>query len=401
MIFEDAYRDTDGGPLVPRRSTKTRLTVSASGGTFGGTFTLSTRNLGKLAVDGGGGPPSLPATKSLAPFETYSATFTCEGVEASGSEGDVEVDGVFVGGDVAGVESPSASTTVVKVELEAVYVAPGNSSQSRHVYGVGEQVRFKVTPALSAVTIRAVKGDAGDLQTRYDTFDGQSETDGSASRTYTCPIASTYTPDVTVVYCGITYRPSMTVVEPQLVVTKSATASGWFWPGQVGMGTLRTENYVGPMHVSFQGIKVAEIPCVSVIPPEGWFSTTNYTGSLSHNYYAGAGSLYPITDGNYWMTDEAGRDRVCDNWSSGRLVWKIPIGWQRLQFDGDDFTHMENPDFEQWGNSSSRPLLIGGSEDSYLQVFEIDENGTASVEKFGYRLSRARTSFQGVVTKQQ
>ena len=295
-----------------------------------GSFALTTRNLEKLAVIDGSGPITLPTSKSLEPFETCSATFECEGTEASDSE-----------------------------------------------------------------------GDTGDLQTRYDTFGGQSEVDCSAIRTYTCPIASTYTPDVTVFYRSVTHSPSMMVVEPQLVVTRSATATGWFWPGQVGMGCLRTENYIGPMHVSFQGVKVAEIPCESVIPPEGWFASTNYTGSLSHDYYAGAGPLHPITDGNYWMADEAGRDVPYGNWFAGRMTWKIPIGWKRILSDGDDFTHMKNPDFEQWGVASSRPLLIGGSEDSYLQIFKIDENGTASVEKFGHRLSRARTSFQGVVIPQQ
>ena len=278
VIFEDEYRNTEDGPQIPRQSTTTRLTVSASGGPFGGSFSLTTRNLEKLSVVGGSGVPTLPTSKSLEPFETYSATFECEGTEASDSEGDVEVSGVFVGGVTASVESHSDSTTVVKVELEAVYIAPENSSQNRHVYGVGEDVRFRVTPALSAVKLKAVKGDVGDIQTPHDTFGGLSEVDASATRTYTCPIASTYTPDVTVSYRSVTHSPSMMVVEPQLVVTRSATATGWFWPGQVGVGCLRTENYLGPMHVSFQGIRVAEIICENVIPPEGWFASTNYTG---------------------------------------------------------------------------------------------------------------------------
>ena len=146
-----------------------------------GSFALTTRNLEKLSVVGGSGVPTLPTSKSLDPFETYSATFKCEGAEASDSEGDVEVSGVFVGGVPASVESHSDSTTVVNVELEAVYIAPENSSQSRHVYGVGEQVKFKVTPSLSAVKLRAVKGDTEDYQTPHDTFGGLSEVDGSAT----------------------------------------------------------------------------------------------------------------------------------------------------------------------------------------------------------------------------
>ena len=83
MIFEDEYRNTEGDPQVPRRSTTTRLTVSASGGPFGGSFTLTTRNLEKLIVANGPGPVALTPGMTLGPYETYSATFECAGVEAS------------------------------------------------------------------------------------------------------------------------------------------------------------------------------------------------------------------------------------------------------------------------------------------------------------------------------
>ena len=189
----------------------------------------------------------------------------------------------------------------------------------------------------------------------------------------------------------------MMVVEPQLVVTKSATSTGWFLPGQVGTGCLRTENYIGPMHVSFQGVKVAEIPCESIIPPEGWFASTNYTGCLSHDYYAGAGPLHPITAGNYWMTDEAGRDVPYGNWFAGRMTWKIPIGWKRLLFDGDDTTLAMGVDYERHMDNGSRPLLIGGREDAYTQFFLIDSDGSSAVEKFGYKLQRSRLAVSGTV----
>ena len=57
-----------------------------------GSFALTTRNLEKLAVIDGSGPIALPTSKSLEPFETYSATFECEGTEASDSENDVEME---------------------------------------------------------------------------------------------------------------------------------------------------------------------------------------------------------------------------------------------------------------------------------------------------------------------
>lgn len=155
------------------------------------------------------------------------------------------------------------------------------------------------------------------------------------------------------------------------------------------------------MNVSFQGIRVAEIICEDVVPPEGWFASTNYTGRPSHDYYAGAGNLHPIATGNYWMSDEAGRDIPYDNWFAGRLTWMIPIGWLRRMPNGGDPRWTDRPHYERWNDESSRPLLIGGSEDAYLQVFGISADGTASVEKFGYRLERSRWSFTGEVIRCQ
>jgi len=155
------------------------------------------------------------------------------------------------------------------------------------------------------------------------------------------------------------------------------------------------------MHVSFQGVKVAEIPCTNVVPPEGWFATTNYTGPLTHSYGAGAGLLHPISSNNYWMTDEAGRDHPYDNWSWGRLTWKIPIGWVRLRPQGGDSDLALSPEYERFHDTSSRPLLIGGTDNLYLQAFIIGEDGTASVEKYGYKLTRSRWDFSGNTSKVQ
>jgi len=157
-------------------------------------------------------------------------------------------------------------------------------------------------------------------------------------------------------------------------------------------------NYIGPMHVSFQGVKVAEIPCTNVVPPEGWFATTNYTGPLTHSYGAGAGPLHPISSNNFWMEDNAGRDHPYENWSWGRLTWKIPIGWKRILYEGETFTYAGISDFEEMGNSSSRPLLVGGCDSAYLQIFTIDANGTSSVEKFGHKLQRSRWVPAGAVS---
>ena len=60
---------------------------------FGGSLTLTTRNLEKLIVANGPGPVDLASGMTLGPCETYSATFKCAGVAASGAANGEEVEG--------------------------------------------------------------------------------------------------------------------------------------------------------------------------------------------------------------------------------------------------------------------------------------------------------------------
>ena len=46
------------------------------------------------------------------------------------------------------------------------------------------------------------------------------------------------------------------------------------------------------------------------------------------------------------------------------------------------------------------PLLIGNRNDMYKQIFEIENDGTSSIRKFGYKLSRSRWWFNGTVEKE-
>ena len=56
-------------------------------------------------------------------------------------------------------------------------------------------------------------------------------------------------------------------------------------------------------------------------------------------------------------------------------------------------------DYEFHTNTNSRPLLIGGRGDVYTQTFRIEPDGTAVIEKFGWRLSHSRSSESGTVEK--
>ena len=136
------------------------LTVRADGGSDGGTFALTPRNLGKLAPEGGTGPLSLPSGGTLAPGETYSATFECSGLEASGAEGDVAVSASFTGAETGETQGDEAKLTVVRVEIRSTVDPPDPSARSinRHTYGVCERIELLQFPGSPKVEWEPVGG---------------------------------------------------------------------------------------------------------------------------------------------------------------------------------------------------------------------------------------------------
>jgi len=169
---------------------------------------------------------------------------------------------------------------------------------------------------------------------------------------------------------------------------------GGCWPsGSVGEATLRTVNYIGPMHVSFQGVAVSEVPCYDVIPATGCF--TQGVHNLSHTVEAQAGRAYRIKPGNYWCIDNAESAAPETNWVQGvasEMIWKIPIGWHRVEAWATqlDYWPTLDPDYMVYGDTNSVPLLIGGRGDMYLQERHIDGNGVYRTDKFGHWISRSR-----------
>lgn len=268
--------------------------------------------------------------------------------------------------------------TSIRLELQAVYEAPANTNVNRHTLGVGEKVRFLHYPESASVTFSAVKGDVGDVFTYYDCFGG-AVNESDKDRIYVCPIASNYLPRTTMTYGNATYSPNIHIVEPENVLTPEVDWYGCHSPGDVGQSMLVTTNYIGPLTVSFRGIRVAEVPCEEVIAPTGYFATSNFTGFRTHTTDAGAGYARRVQAGNRWTMDEAGGG-LYPNWSSGRLEWKIPIGWFRIGPDENEIGFVDHAERVDSDDPGSRELLIGGSADAYKQVFTIDEDGTAKVE---------------------
>ena len=385
VIFEDAYENLPG-EWVARRSTRTRLNVVAYGGPNGGTLSVASSNLVKLTRISG---PDLPAASVAVPADTQvSYAIVYEGAAASATAEDIVVTATIADCDTSDISTNECVMTSNRLELVAVYEAPENPCTNRHVYGVGEKVRFVHYPESLSVTFSATKGDLGDRFYYYDQFGGNID-ESDKHRIYVCPIAASYTPDPTIFYADSSYTPDIMLVEPKTVITPEATWEGCHDLGESGQSTLVTTNYIGPMTVSFQGIRVAEIPCCETNVPTGYFASTNFTGFMTHSIDAGAGLSRHIQEGNRWTVDHAGGG-LYRNWSAGQLIWNIPIGWGRLMSDGDTFGALPVPEYEAHTNSTTRPLLIGGRTDLYTQTFRIDEVGTTRIDKFGHWLSRSR-----------
>ena len=385
VIFEDAYENLPG-QWVGRRSTRTRLNIVANGGPDGAVLSIESTNLVKLVSISG---PNLPLSPVNVPAETQvSYSIVYEGLEASDDADDIVVRALIQDNDAENAFTNECSMTSVRLELQAVYEAPENPCTNRHVYGVGEKVRFVHYPELLSVTFNATKGDLSDIFNYYDQFDGNID-EFDKHRIYVCPIAAGYTPDPTIYHADSSYTPDITLVEPTAVITPEATWDGCHDLGDSGQSTLVTTNYIGPMTVSFQGIMVAEIPCCDTNAPTGYFASTNFTGFMTHSADAGAGLAHRIQRRNRWTVDCAGGG-LYRNWSAGELTWNIPIGWGRLPADGYDFKPLQEAEYEKCANSNTRALVIGRRSDLYTQKFQIDDNGTARIDKFGHWLSRSR-----------
>ena len=386
---------------VARRSTQTVLTLRANGGPHGGTLAVTTRNLSRLDLVLGNRPTG---TRRLAPYETFEAVSTNEGLRASTNLRDVEVEATFTEDDTGERMSVHDAATSVRLELEAVYEAPENRTcKNRHIYGVGEMVRFRARPQSPEVVFSTTKLDVHDNYFEYELFDERQATvDGSADRNYVCPISANYRPPLKVSVAGVDYRPTIEIVEPQEVVTPGASWGenhvDFFYEGNrrcwesgvVGSACLVTTNYIGPMNVSFRGVAVSEVPCVDLDVVTGCF-TNRARVFQTHTVTAGAGTAHCIGEGNFWFVDGA-RSGIPERlWSpNSTMSWKIPIGWHRktLSIGTNDF-FVDRADVEDSSDRKSRPLLIGGRMDVYKQVRHIDSNGVYRTDKFGHWISRS------------
>ena len=345
VIYEDAYVEsfdpTQGTSVVqPRRSTRTRLTVSAWGGPNGGTLDITSQNLGKLAPVACG-PMLLPSSVTLNPYQQWSVSYLCEGGEASVEENDITVCGTFTDGVSGVVITNRAELMSFSVCISPEVEAPENRSNFRHKFGVGERMNFRQSPIVPSLFLSVIGGlenlnlDGDDDGIRYVIWSFRDETHSLEVR-----------------WNGVGYRPLVSVVCPSGIKTRNVHwETNGLPPGVAGGICLVQQFLVKPLDVSFSSLSIEEVPCFDEIPPVGYYASVTGRWAKSHTEAAGAGrwlqvSLQDNCIGGVMYGDSAGSleeiprvdseghetDDPNFGWRYGSMTWKIPFGWQSSHY---------------------------------------------------------------------
>ena len=362
VIFEDAYTNSLGNS-VGRQSTQTELHCVAHGGPSGGHVRFEILGEDKLERVSG---HVLPVEQDVGPGKKIDFTIVYKGRLPSTSAEDIIVTTTFTENAQGATTSSSQSKiTSVKVELETVYEAPENTCAYRHEYGVGERIKCRHYPTSVSVVWRVAS---------YVAENVISDASG-CDKEITFAHLAVNKPRVEVECGNAEYSPQFVLIEPMDVVAYSASWNGTCLPrGRAGGFGMKMNLYVYPMYVSFQGIDMVEVPCNDVVPPIGYYASTNFDGYLSHCSDAGAGWWHHVKAGNYWTEDEAGSGERHAPWSNGVLVWNIPIAWN-YRFD----------DVLSWPrNHYSSTCKKIGSDSSFQQIYGIDGTGSVTIEKFDH-----------------
>ena len=329
IIFEDAYEASED-VTIARRSTRTVLCCSASGGGKGGFLYVSLDGADRLVRHGG---QTLPYSKALAANETISFSCRYRAVKASDAEGDIKVSATFTENETGTKQSAEATATAVRVRFTPEVEAPENTSIGRHRYGVREIVNCFQYPSAPKVTWQATGcATAGEVKFRL-------------------PLTAVENP-ICASCRGATYVPALSVVEPSELDGRAEDVVLYGVPtnhaGGIGM---QLGIYVLPGDVSFSGLMLEEIPCDRG-SHGGYFDNEIFSEIWAHSSDNGAGRWWNVSMidnrmGGEDMVDtvaimselprinSAGEytDDLQCSWSDGYIEWEVPFGWNAV--DGE------------------------------------------------------------------
>ena len=358
-IFEDAY-EARRGVMMPKRSSRVRITVDAYGGDYGGVLSLASANLGKLTPIGNG--VTLPPSRTLAADEYFHTTGVYEGAVESTEENDVSVSGTFTEHFTAQQHLSSNRLTVVKIELKPNVTAPKNNALGRHEYGVCELVRHEQHPSVPVVTWNPVGG-------------GSNTVNDNEFPCYQFPLFACENP-LRVELGDATYLPRLSCIEPTGIEVREVSLCTYGLPaGKAGGIGLLQAFYVKPFTVSFTEIAVEEVPSDRG-EVDGYFRHALPSNLWSHTSSAGAGIWHDVFPGNR-MGDPNFRDEAAlaeellpitpdgtltndysFGWMWGTMTWEVPFGWNvkgttngTAQFKAFECTTQEFH-IDPWGNAS-------------------------------------------------
>ena len=362
VIFEDAY-ENGPGVRVPRKSTRVRLDLSASGGPNGGSLSFEGANLEKL-VTSGGSAVSLSSGRQLLPYEDYHLSLVCEGYSQSEGVGDISVWGYISDAETAQASSDSASLTAVRLEVLPLVLYPA-AYPHRHMFGVCERVQMFSFP--SSLTGHSWESSGNVL-------DGALE-NNIQYYTYLYQEGGC---DMTFSYGDASYTVHTTCHAPTDIVCrqKPALISGGVPSGTAGGVGMRMDLTVLPDSVSFSGIRVMERISNDGVAT-GYFLQDRFSSWRNHNSVHGAGRLISVGAENNLgdeavMSGSCPEDELFGGWAGGGdITWTIPCAWR-----------------EGSGLSFTAPLTNYTTKE---QIFTIDSAGTVEVRKFNCRA--VRTAF--------
>ncbi len=350
-LFEDSYQNEVGGSRVGARARPVSLNAGVYGGNFGGSWTLSIANEGRLRqVDGTGSRSgSVAAGESLSLEIEY--VFASPSESANDIVATIEFTENFTGSNTV----DTATLTAVKLELEARRTV-SDVTKFRHYFGVAEDVVCSTTPsAVPGLSFHATKGS-------YN----------AASGWWTCPVSTSLEfGGLNVCYGGETLYEFMTTTTPPTGIVAEHAAGLDFGvpPGTAGGAGMILDLYVLPKSGSFAKLSLAEVPTTTE-GPTGYFTNMEFSAVWHHTPAMGAGEWKRIGEQDtYWFADNAKMgdafpSRSVLEWDVGTIIWDVPVAWDLWYLAGADY-------------SKRIPVL-------YKQRFDFGANGTLRVTKHGF-----------------
>lgn len=352
-VEDGGVQDTFHFPLSIFKSNVV-LRCVASGGIYGGTLTLARNGAFQRKLSQVGGS-LLPGSVQVPPESVLTFEAEYGPVAPSDAANDIVATASLVENFLNETHTNATSFTSVKVELEADKIAPGNSDNHRHVYGIAEDIHYRSYPLSANVTwsfpAAFIDRGAGMVMCPWS-LQGLSGPIVAEFGGFRC----------TFEYSVV--EPSVEARNPRVNIDSALVSPV---VGEAGHLLLYLDLYAVPLYVSFEGVQMREVPDESQsCPHQGYYDDRIRGGNWSHTASDGAGTWFTVSSTGYVMTDRAGHGTSYQpTWTTGWKEWAIPMEWEEGGVVGIPFN--PNPT---------------------TQRFELQSDGHFTIRKHGHYAER-------------